>query len=138
WETTKAASANLMRRQVALAEQNPTAALLEAAAVGLIIGVLVQFLLRSAKEDKVDLEHKPSLDEAKYHLGSVLLPFIWPVIKGAKEKYARSVEAAQSVGEKLKDIELPKLPKVEDMEEWCNESSKPVEKWWRKMRELWS
>ncbi len=141
WEATKNKSANLMERQMSLAERNPGAAFLEALAIGFVFGVIVRYLLRPTADHDVNVKHKPTIEDTKYHLGSLVLPFLWPLFQKAKHKTAEAADAAHSVYDKVKEVDLGKLghDSAEHVEHWVNREVAPVvENWWKKMRSVWS
>jgi hypothetical protein len=74
-------------------ENNPVAAVIQALAIGFAVGMVVRLIEGSRdKEPEIDVKHKPTLDEAKFHLGSLLLPFLWPAWLKAQEGYGKSAE----------------------------------------------
>jgi len=124
-------------------ENNPVAAVLQALAIGFAAGIVVRLIEASSeKEAKIDVKHKPTLDEAKFHLGSLLLPFVWPAWKKAQEGYEKSADAVLESVEKLKKSDLTSEGKkrLKAAEEWAEregtelaelgkEKAKELEKW---------
>src|SRR5579864_358261 len=75
-------------------EQNPIAAIVQSIAAGFVIGLIIRWLDRPASR-KIDVKHKPDLEEAKFHLGSLLLPFLWPAWQKTRKTYGESAESIQ-------------------------------------------
>ena len=98
--------------------KNPVAAILQALAVGFAAGMLVRLLEgHKEKEPEIDLKRKPTLDDAKFHLGSLVLPFLWPAWHAAQERYGHSTDtvrdAVRQSGAKLKKGGRDRLQKAE-------------------------
>jgi len=143
-------------------ENNPLAAVVQALAIGFAVGMLMRLIEGTkSREPEIDVKRKPTLDEAKFHLGSVLLPFIWPAWRIAQEGYGKSAESLQETLEKIKTTDLTKEGKkhLKKVEEWAEREAehlsevgkgkaKTVEKWvedeilpaaecgWKKLRKL--
>jgi flagellar motility protein MotE (MotC chaperone) len=130
-------------------ENNPAAAVIQALAIGFVIGMVVRLIEGSGrKEAEIDVKHKPTLDDAKFHLGSLLLPFLWPAWQKAQEGAGKSAESVREVVEKVKkEVKKGKLTKegkerFKEVEEWAEElaelgkkKAKDVEKWVEKEAE---
>jgi flagellar motility protein MotE (MotC chaperone) len=120
-------------------ENNPVAAVVQALAIGFAIGMIVRLIEGSAeKEPKIDVKRKPTLDDAKFHLGSLLLPFLWPAWKKAQEGYGKSADSVRDVVGQVKKGKLTKQGKerLKEVEEWAEtlaevgkKKAKEVEKW---------
>jgi hypothetical protein len=127
-------------------EDHPAASVIQALAIGFAIGMLIRLIEGSRnKAPEIDVKHKPTLDDAKFHLGSLLLPFLWPAWQKAQEGYGKSAEsvrgAAGSVREAVEKAKKSKVTKegkkrVEEAGEWAEELSevgrkkaKEVEAW---------
>src|SRR5438874_10296589 len=109
-----------------------------ALAIGLVMGLIVRFLERRAcrTPQEVDLEHKPTIEEAKFHLGQVFLPFLWPVWRGARAKYERTTDAAREAAERAKEMDFGKRARraAQKAEAWVEEEIAPaVETGWKKV-----
>ena len=128
-------------------ENNPMAAVLQALAAGFAVGLLVRVIEGSRSKDPgIDVKHKPSVDEAKYHLGSLVLPFLWPAWQKAQEGYGKSAEAVREAVreavEKVKNTDLASEGRkhLKKAEQWAEReaehlaglgktNAKQVEKW---------
>ncbi len=142
-------------------ENNPVAALLQALAIGFAVGMIVRLLERGEKQEEVEVSHKPTLDEAKFHLGSLVLPFLWPAWRKAREGYGKSTEALQEAVDKIKkgDLTSEGRKHLRKFEQWAEREAghladfgkgkaKSVEKWvedevlpaaecgWKRLRKL--
>jgi ElaB/YqjD/DUF883 family membrane-anchored ribosome-binding protein len=149
-------------------EHNPVAAVVQALAVGFAVGMVVRLIEGAGKKPaEIDVKRKPTLDDAKFHLGSLVLPFLWPAWQKAQEGYGKSAETVKetvkdAVG-KLKSADLPREGKkhLKKAEEWAEreaealaelgkKKAKHVEKWveeeilpaaesgWKKLRKLFN
>lgn len=143
-------------------ENNPVAAVVQALAIGFAVGMVVRLIEGSRpKEPEIDVKHRPSLDEAKFHLGSLLLPFLWPAWQKAQEGYGKSAETVAEAMKKIKKSDLPSESRkhLKKAEEWAEreadhlaavgkKKAKDVEKWvedevlpaaecgWKKLRKI--
>ncbi len=126
-------------------ENNPVAAVVQALAIGFAVGMVVR-LIEGAweKQPEIDVKRKPTLEDAKFHLGSLLLPFLWPAWQKAQEGYGKSADSVKDVVEKVKTGKLKKEGKerLKEVEEWAEElaevgkkKAKEVEKWVEKEAE---
>ena len=142
-------------------ENHPIAAITQALAVGFAVGLAVRLLENTgAREPKIDVKKKPSLDDAKFHLGSLLLPLLWPAWQKAQEGYGKSSDSVRDTLDKLKKSDLlgsegrkhlqkaeawaereaehlAKLgkSKARDVEKWVEEEILPAaETGWKKLR----
>jgi len=103
-------------------EENPVAAVVQALAIGFAVGMVVRLLEGPReKEKEIDLSRKPTLDEAKFHLGSLLLPFLWPAWKAAQEGYGKSAETVRELVEQVGKGKLTKEGKqrLAQVEKWA-------------------
>jgi flagellar motility protein MotE (MotC chaperone) len=120
-------------------EKNPVAAVIQALAIGFAVGMVVRLLEGSReKEPEINVKRKPTLDEAKFHLGSLLLPFLWPAWLKAQEGYGKSAESVRDVVKKAKKGKFTKegQERLKEVEEWAEglaelgkKKAKEVEKW---------
>jgi len=143
-------------------EDNPLAAVIQALAIGFAVGMVVRLIEGSRhKEREIDVKRRPTLDEAKFHLGSLVLPFLWPAWQKAQEGYGKSAETVREAMGKVKTTDLGRegkkhLKKVEqwaereaehlaeagkkkakDVEEWVEKEVLPAaECGWKKLRKL--
>ncbi|HEX4086733.1 MAG TPA: hypothetical protein VHY22_17605 [Chthoniobacteraceae bacterium] len=148
-------------------ENHPVAAITQALAIGFAVGLVVRLLEGGGSRDpKIDVKRKPTLDEAKFHLGSLLLPFLWPAWQKAQEGYGKSSDTVRDTLDKLKKSDLSGLSAegrkhLKKAEEWAEREAvhlakmgksraKEVEKWvedevlpaaetgWKKLRKYLS
>jgi hypothetical protein len=114
-------------------ENNPVAAVIQALAIGFAVGMVVRLLDRGRdKEPEIDLKHKPTLDDAKFHLGSLLLPLLWPAWVKAREGYGKSSETVKDVVCKVKkEVKKGKLTKegkerLKEIEDWVEREAESL------------
>jgi len=103
-------------------ENNPVAAVIQALAIGFAVGMVVRLIEGSReKAPEIDVKRKPTLDEAKFHLGSLLLPFLWPAWLKAQEGYGKSAETVREAVGKVKKGKLTKDGKarLKQAEDWA-------------------
>ena len=87
------------------------AAVVQALAIGFAVGMLVRLIEGDAKEPEIDVKRKPTLDDAKFHLGSLVLPFLWPAWQKAQESYGKSADTVREAVGKVKTPDLRKKGK---------------------------
>jgi len=143
-------------------ENNPVAAVVQALAIGFAIGMVVRLIEGAReKEPEIDVKRKPTLDDAKFHLGSLVLPFLWPAWQKAQEGYGKSAGSVRDTLEKLKkgDVTAEGKKHLKKAEEWAEREAehlaelgkskaKHMEKWveeevlpaaecgWKKLRKF--
>ena len=103
-------------------ENNPVAAVVQALAIGFAVGLVVRLLEgKREKEPEIDVKRKPTLDEAKFHLGSLVLPFLWPAWQKAQDGYGKSADKVREAMEKIKETDLPGEGKkrLKKAEQWA-------------------
>jgi len=124
-------------------ENNPVAAVVQALAIGFAVGMVVRLIEGAkSKEPEIDLKRKPTIDDAKFHLGSLVLPFLWPAWQKAQEGYGKSAETLKEAFEKVKTGDLTKEGRkhLKTVEEWAEreaghlsevgkDKAKTAEKW---------
>jgi hypothetical protein len=107
-------------------ERNPLAAVVQALAIGFAVGMIIRLLEGSRDKDpEIDVKHKPTLDDAKFHLGSLLLPFLWPAWQKAQEGYGKSSKAAAEAVKQVKKGKLTKEGKqrLKEIEQWAEQEA---------------
>jgi hypothetical protein len=128
---------------LAYVEKNPVAAVVQALAVGFAVGLVIRLVEGTRDKDpEIDVKHKPTIDDAKFHLGSLVLPFLWPAWQKAQEGYGKSTKTAQDVARQIKTGKLTKEGKerLKEVEAWAEreaellaelakKGSKGVEAW---------
>lgn len=143
-------------------ENNPVAAVVQGLAIGFAVGMLVRLIEGArTKEPEIDVKRKPTLDDAKFHLGSLILPFLWPAWEKAQEGYGKSADTVRDTINKLKTQDLTSEGKkhLKKVEKWAEQEAehlaelgktkaKDVEKWveeeilpaaecgWKKLRKF--
>jgi hypothetical protein len=103
-------------------EENPVAAVVQALAVGFAVGMIVRLIEGAReKEPEIDLKRKPTLDDAKFHLGSLVLPFLWPAWKAAQEGYGKSAETVRDLVDQVSKGKLTRegKEKLAEIEKWA-------------------
>ncbi len=102
-------------------EENPVSAVLQALAIGFAAGMVVRLIEGTgAKEKEINLKRKPSLDDAKFHLGSLVLPFLWPAWKAAQEGYGKSAQTVREAVETGKSkLTREGKDKISLVEKWA-------------------
>lgn len=124
-------------------ENNPVAAVIQALAIGFAVGMVARLIEgRHEKEPEIEVKRKPTLDDAKFHLGSLVLPFLWPAWQKAQEGYGKSAEAVREAMEKVSKGDLTSEGKkhLKKVEKWAEKEAerlaslgknkaKHVEKW---------
>ena len=94
----------LMREQTELfLRENPVPMIIGALAAGLAIGLAIRYASRS---DEQEVEIKTPLGRINWSLLS--LPFLWPFVRGVKEKFEDSAEA---VKDGVKGIDVDRYTK---------------------------
>jgi hypothetical protein len=134
-DTRPAAKCNLLE----YVEKNPVASVIQALAAGFAVGMIIRMLDGSrAKEPGIDLKHKPTLDDAKFHLGSLLLPFLWPAWMKAREGYGKSADKVRDAIGKVNKEKLTRegRERLRQAEAWAEElaelgkkKAKDIEAW---------
>ncbi|MGA3170858.1 MAG: hypothetical protein ABSE62_07565 [Chthoniobacteraceae bacterium] len=107
-------------------ENNPVAAIFQALAIGFAVGMVVRLIDRTRDEEQaIDLTRKPNLDDAKFHLGSLVLPFLWPAWSKAQEGYGKTADALADAVEKIKQGDLTGEGKkhLKKLEQWAERES---------------
>ena len=83
--------------------ENPVPMIIGALAAGLVIGLAIRYASRS---DDKEVEIKTPLGRINW--GVLSLPFLWPFIRGMKDKFEDSTEA---VKESVKGIDVDRYAK---------------------------
>jgi hypothetical protein len=114
-------------------ENNPVAAVVQALAIGFAVGMVIRLLEGSReKEPEIDVKHKPTLEDAKFHIGSLLLPFLWPAwLKArdvAREGYSKSSGAVHEAVGKVKTGKLTAEGKerLKELENWVEKEAETL------------
>ncbi len=109
--------------------ENPVAAVVQALAIGFAVGMVVRLVEGKREADpEIDLKHKPTLDDAKFHLGSLVLPFLWPAWQKAQESYGKSADTVREAVGKVKTPDLRKEGKkrLKEAEEWAGREAEAL------------
>src|ERR1700682_4445219 len=101
WDNAKMAR----ERTEVFLRQNPVPTILGALAIGLAIGLAIRYASSEEKEAEV-----------KTPLGNLIwsflsLPFLWPLLKSAREKYHESADALKDGAGRLRKIDIDRYAK---------------------------
>jgi hypothetical protein len=114
-------------------ENNPVAAVVQALAIGFAVGMVIRLLEGSrGREPAIDVKHKPTIEDAKFHIGSLLLPFLWPAwLKArevAREGYAKSSGTVREAVGKVKTGKLTAEGKerLKELENWVEKEAETL------------
>lgn len=99
WEQTKERASVARERTEVFLRENPVPTILGALAVGLAIGLAIRYA--SSEEEKSEI--KTPLGNWSWSF--LTLPFLWPVIKSAKEKVEETTDAWKGGGRSKIDID---------------------------------
>jgi hypothetical protein len=113
WAQARQRASEARERTELFLRENPVPTILGALAVGIAIGLVIRYA-SSAVEEK---------DEAKTPLGNwdwsfFSLPFLWPLLRSARDKYQESAEALKGGAARLRKIDI-------------NRYAKPIRKRWK-------
>jgi hypothetical protein len=97
------ASTSTRERTELFLRENPVPMIIGALAAGLAIGLAIRYATR---EDEKEMELKTPLGRLNWSFLS--LPFLWPILRGVKEKLEDSADA---VKDGVKDIDLDRYTK---------------------------
>jgi len=86
--------------------ENPVPMILGALAAGLAIGLAIRYASRS---DEKEVEIKTPLDRINWSV--LTLPFLWPLVRGMKERLEDSAGAVREGVGRVKDIDLDRYTK---------------------------
>ena len=86
--------------------ENPVPMILGALAAGLAIGLAVRYASRS---DEKEVELKTPLGRINWSV--LTLPFLWPVLRGMKEKLEDSTDAMRESVGRVKNIDVDRYTK---------------------------
>ena len=86
--------------------ENPVPMILGALAAGLAIGLAVRYASRS---DETEVELKTPLGRINWSVFT--LPFLWPVLRGMKEKLEDSTDAVRESVGRVKNIDVDRYTK---------------------------
>jgi hypothetical protein len=86
--------------------ENPVPIILGALAAGLALGLAIRYASRSNEKE---VEGKTPLDRINW--GVLSLPFLWPLLRGMKEKLEESADAVKEGVDRVKDIDLDRYTK---------------------------
>ena len=86
--------------------ENPVPMILGALAAGLAIGLAIRYASRS---DEKEVEIKTPSDRINWSV--LTLPFLWPLVRGMKERLEDSAGAVREGVGRVKDIDLDRYTK---------------------------
>jgi len=118
WDDAKEKASRARERTEYFVRENPVPTIVGALGLGIAIGLAIR--LASTSERKAEVEVKSPLGNLNWSILS--LPFLWPLLKSAREKYESSAEA---VNEAVKDG-VKRLKKID-----VDRYSKPIRKRWK-------
>ncbi len=97
--------------------ENPIPTVLGALAVGLAIGLAIRYSSESREPER---EWKTPL--GKIDLGVLSLPFLWPILKSAKQKYEDSSDAVMDRVDRLRKVDVDRYvkPLRKKWRSWAN------------------
>ncbi len=104
WEQAKERASAAREHTELFLRENPVPTILGALAVGLAIGLAIRYAASSEKEQ---VAAKTPLGG----LGFLSLPFLWPFLRSAREKYNESSEALKDGVGRLRQIDLDRYAK---------------------------
>jgi len=102
-EQIRGRSTSTRERTELFLRENPVPMIIGALAAGLAIGLAIRY---ASREDEKEVELKTPLGRINWSFLS--LPFLWPIVRGMKEKFEDSADA---VKEGVKDIDLDRYTK---------------------------
>jgi ElaB/YqjD/DUF883 family membrane-anchored ribosome-binding protein len=106
WEQARE-KANVARERTEIfLRENPVPTILGALAIGLAIGLAIRYASRAEEEEA---ETKAPLGNLNW--GFLSLPFLWPLVKSAREKYQESANALKSGAGRLRKIDIDRYAK---------------------------
>ena len=86
--------------------ENPVPIVIGALAIGLAIGLAVHFVSRSEEKE---MEVKTPL--GRFDWSFLSLPFLWPLLRGMKEKFDESTDVVRGGVERVKKIDVDRYTK---------------------------
>src|ERR1700730_11282965 len=105
WEQAREKANVARERTEVFLRQNPVPTILGALAIGLAIGLAIRYASSDEKEEEV----KTPLGNLNWSFLS--LPFLWPLLKSAREKYQESADALKDSAGRLRKIDLDRYAK---------------------------
>ena len=102
-EQIRGRSTSARERTELFLRENPVPMIIGALAAGLAIGLAIRY---ASREDEKEVELKTPLGRLNW--GFLSLPFLWPIVRGMKEKFE---DSAGAVKEGVKDIDLERYTK---------------------------
>ena len=107
WDETKEKAGRARERTEYFVRENPVPTILGALGIGIAIGLAIRYA--SASERKTEIQVKSPLGNLNWSFLS--LPFLWPLLKSAREKYEDSAEAMKDGVKRLKKIDVDRYAK---------------------------
>ena len=102
-EQIRGRSSSARERTELFLRENPVPMIIGALTAGLAIGLAIRY---ASREDEKEVELKTPLGRINW--GFLSLPFLWPIVRGMKEKFE---DSAGAVKEGVKDIDLERYTK---------------------------
>jgi len=113
WEQAKDKAGAARERTEVFLRENPVPTILGALAVGLAIGLAIRY----ASEDDKKVEIKTPV--GNWNWSFLTLPFLWPLIKSAREKYEETSDALRGSSRRL-DIDRLSKPIRKRWKAWTD------------------
>jgi ElaB/YqjD/DUF883 family membrane-anchored ribosome-binding protein len=120
WRQTRERAGVARERTEFFLRENPVPTILGALAIGLAIGLATRY---ASESDEPEIEAKPL---GNVDLSFLTLPFLWPLFKTVKHRYA---DTAEVVKDRMSEG-VDRLKKV-DVDEYVRPLRKSVRKTWR-------
>jgi len=96
-----------MREQTELfLRENPVPMIIGALAAGLAIGLAIRY---ASRDEEREVEIKTPLGRINWSILS--LPFLWPFVRGVKEKFEDSADVIKEGVARVKDIDVDRYTK---------------------------
>jgi ElaB/YqjD/DUF883 family membrane-anchored ribosome-binding protein len=107
WDQTKEKASRALNRTEDFLRENPVPTILGALGLGIAIGLAIRYAAPS--ERKHEIEVKSPVGTFNWTLLS--LPFLWPFLKSARQKYEESAETLKDGVKRLKKLDVKQYAK---------------------------
>lgn len=99
WDQAREKAGAARERTEIFLRENPVPTILGALAIGLAIGLAIRY----ASEDEKKVEIKTPI--GNWNWSFLTLPFLWPLVKSAREKYEETADALRGSSRSRIDID---------------------------------
>jgi hypothetical protein len=106
WQSTKERTGLARERTEMFLRENPVPTIIGALALGVALGWALRY---ATAEDEKEIAAPAGL--GRLNLGSLSLPFLWPLLKSVKEKYDDSAETVKEGVDRLRDLDVKRYTK---------------------------